>query len=182
MFIWCSYFNNNADIEKYGYSRYGIGLDRRGSFTFPGGRFGQNILIFGVDTSSSAHIDNKKKKILVLGIGPMQGLEHILTAEEMHSINFTVTNEKFCLISHYNGANSYLFVNGIENYKFKAKDSEILMGPVCLGNISKDWSVDNMKRTGFTGYVYYFSVDYEAIAIDDIKNIHKYLMKKNDKV
>ena len=81
---------------------------------------------------------------------------------------------------HYNGANSYLFVNGTEIYKFKAKDSEILVGPICLGNISKDWSVDNMKRTGFTGYVYDFSVDYEAIAVDDIKNIHKYLMKKND--
>ena len=54
------------------------------------------------------------------------------------------------------------------------------MGPICLGNISKDWSADNMKRTGFTGYVYDFSVDYEAITVDDIKNIHKYLMEKND--
>ena len=80
---------------------------------------------------------------------------------------------------HYNGTNSYLFVNGIEIYKFKAKDSEIKARPLCLGNISKDWSVDNMKRTGFTGYVYDFSVDYEAIAVDDIKNIHKYFMKKN---
>ena len=80
----------------------------------------------------------------------------------------------------YNGANSYLFVNGTETYKFKAKDSEIVATPLCLGNISKDWSVDNMKKTGFTGYVYDFSVDYEAIAVDDIENIHKYLMKKND--
>ena len=79
---------------------------------------------------------------------------------------------------HYNGANSYLFFNGKEIYKFKAKDSEILVGPVRLGNISKDWSVDNMKRAGFTGYVYNFSVDYEAIAVDDLKNIHKYLIKK----
>ena len=51
----------NADIKKYGYSGYGIGFDRRGSFSFPGGGFGQNVLIFGVDMSSSAHIDNKKK-------------------------------------------------------------------------------------------------------------------------
>ena len=65
---------------------------------------------------------------------------------------------------HYNGVNSYLFVNGTEIYKFKAKDSEILVGPICLGNILKDWSVDNMKKTGFTGYVYDFSVDYETIA------------------
>ena len=98
----------------------------------------------------------------------------------MHSIDFTVTNKNFCLSQHYNGANSYLFVNGTKTYKFKAKDSEILVDPMSLGNISKDWSVDNMKRTGFTGYVYDFSVDYEAIAVDDIKNIHKYLMKKND--
>ena len=98
----------------------------------------------------------------------------------MNSINFTVTNKMFCLSLHSNGANSYLFVNSTEIYKFKAKDSEIVVGPICLGNISKDWSVDNMKRTGFTGYVYDFSVDYEAIAVDDIKNIHKYFMKKNN--
>ena len=72
----------NADIDKYGYSGYGIGFDRRGSFSFPGGGFGQNVLIFGVDMSSSAHIDNKKKDILVLGKGPTQGLEHTLTAEK----------------------------------------------------------------------------------------------------
>ena len=72
----------NADIDKYGYSGYGIGFDRRSSFSFPGGGFGQNVLIFGADMSSSPHIDNKKKDILVLGIGPTQGLEHTLTAEK----------------------------------------------------------------------------------------------------
>ena len=77
------------------------------------------------------------------------------------------------------GANSYLFVNGTDIYKFKAKDYEILVGPICLGNISKDWSVDNMKRTGFTGYVCDFSVDYNATDADDIKDYYKYLMKKN---
>ena len=81
---------------------------------------------------------------------------------------------------HYNGANSYLFVNGTEIYKFKAKDSEIVASPLCLGNISKDWSVDNMKKTGFTGYIYDFSVDYYSIAVDDIKDIYMYLMKKNN--
>ena len=130
--------------------------------------------------SSSAHIDNKKKDILVLGKGPTQGLEHTLTAEKMYSINFTVTKKKFCLSLHYNGANSYLFVNGTEIYKFKAKDSEIVASPLCLGNISKDWSTDNMKKTGFNGHVYDFSVDYDSIDVDDIKDIHKYLMKKNN--
>ena len=83
----------NADIGKYGYSGYGIGFARRGSFSFPSGGFGQNVLIFGVDMSSSAHIDNKNKKTLVLGIGPTQGLEHTLTAEKMYSTNSTVTKK-----------------------------------------------------------------------------------------
>ena len=89
------------------------------------GRFGQNLLIFGADMSSFVHVDNKKKKILVLGKGPAQELEHTATAEKMYSINFTVTRKNFCLSLHYNGANSYLFVNGTEIIKFKAKDSDI---------------------------------------------------------
>ena len=168
----------NAGIEKYKYSGYGIGFDRRSSFSFPSGEFGQNVLIFGADMSSSTHIDNKKKDILVLGRGPTQGLESTLTAEKMYSTYFTVTKKKFCLSLHYNGANSYLFVNGTEIIKFKAKDSEIAASPLCLGNISKDWSADNMKKTGLTDYVYDFSADYNAIAVDDIKDIHNYLMKK----
>ena len=149
---------------------------------FPGGGFGRNILIFGVDMSSSAHIENKKKDILVPGKGPTQGLEHTLTAEKMYSINFTLTKNKFCLSLHYNGANSYLFANGTEIHKFKAKDSEIVASSLCLGNISKEWSVDNIKKTGFNGYVYDSSVDYNVTDVDDIKDIHKYLMKKNDTV
>ena len=80
----------------------------------------------------------------------------------------------------YNGTNSYLSVNGTNIYKFKAKDSTIVANPLCLGNISKDWLVDNMKRAGLNGYVYDFNVDYDAADADDIKDIHKYLMKKND--
>ena len=80
------------------------------NLSFIGGEFGQNILIFGVDMSFSAHIANKKKDILLLGKGSRQG--HTLTAEKMYSINFTVTKKKFCLSLHYNEANSYLFVNG----------------------------------------------------------------------
>ena len=129
--------------------------------------------------SSSAKIDNRKKDILILDKGPTQGLEHTLSAEKMYSINFTKKNTKFCLSLHYNGANSYLFVNGTEIIKFKAKDSEILAHSLCLGNISKDWSHDNMKKTGLKGYVYDFSTDYNTIAVSDILEIHKYLMKKN---
>ena len=80
----------------------------------------------------------------------------------------------------YNGANRYLFVNDIEIHKFKAKYSEIVASSLCLGNISKDWSVDNMKKTGLNRYVYDFSVDYDALAVVNILDIHNYLMKKND--
>ena len=81
---------------------------------------------------------------------------------------------------HYNGANSYLFVNVTEIIKFIAKDSEIATTPLCLGNTSEDFSVDYMKNTGLNGYVYDFSVDYDTISVDDILDIHKYLTKKNN--
>ena len=73
-----------------------------------------------------------------------------------------------------------MFVNGTDIYKFKAEDSEIVAAPLCLGNISKDWLVDNMKKTGFDDYVYDLSVHCDAVAVDDILGIHKYLMKKNN--
>ena len=91
-----------------------------------------------------------------------------------------IIEKKCCLSLHYNGANNYLFVNSTEIIKFKAKDSNFIATPLCLGNISKDQSVDNMKDTGLNGYVYDFSVDYDATSVDDIKDIHKYLMKKNN--
>ena len=77
---------------------------------------------------------------------------------------------------HYNGTNSYLFVNGTKMIKFKAEDSEIFATTLNLGKISKDFSVDNMKKTGLNGCIYDFSVDYDAIAVNDILDIHKYLM------
>ena len=81
---------------------------------------------------------------------------------------------------HYNRSTSYLSVNGTEIHKFKTKDSEIIAAPICLGNISRDFSVDNMKKTRLNGYVYDFSIDYDFIANDKILDIHKYLMKKNN--
>ena len=123
-----------------------------------------------------------KKDILVLGKGPTQGLEHTLTAEKMYPINFTVTKKKFCLSLHYNGENSYLFANGKKIVKFKAKDSEILVSPICLRNISKDWSADNMKKTGLNGYVYESNVDYNNFNSSNIYKtmeiIHGYFMVK----
>ena len=81
---------------------------------------------------------------------------------------------------HYNGANSYLFVKGTEIHKFKAKDPKIVATPLCLGNISNDWSVDDMKKAGLNGYVYDFGVDYNDTAVDDVSDIDDYLMKKNN--
>ena len=89
----------------------------------------------------------------------------------MFSINFTVKTKKSCLSLHYNGANSYLFVSDTEFFKFKAKDSKIEAAPLCLGNISKDWSADNMKKAGFNGYIYDFSIDYDATDVNDILDI-----------
>ena len=132
--------------------------------------------------SSSVHVDNKEKDILFLGKGSTQELgEHSLTAEKMYSVNLTDHRKKYCLCLHYNGANSYLFVNGTEIIKFKAKDSEIVAIPLNLWNISKDWSVDNMTDIRLHGYVYNFSVDYDTIVVNDILDIHKYLLKKNMK-
>ena len=92
-------FTKNADINKYGYSGYGIAFDRKSSFSFPSGGFGQNVIVFVVDMSSSAHVDNKKKYILLLGKGPTQGLDHTITAEKMYSINFTVIKKKFAIVT-----------------------------------------------------------------------------------
>ena len=98
----------------------------------------------------------------------------------MYSINFTKKNTKFCLSLHSNGANNYLFVNGKEIIKCKAKDSEIVPTPLCLENITKEFSEDNTKKTRLNEYVYDFSFDYDTIAVTDILDIHKYLMKKNE--
>ena len=96
----------------------------------------------------------------------------------MYSINFSATGRRFSLSLHYNGTNSYLFVNGNEMIKFKAKYSELDSNILCLGNISKDFSVNNMKKeTGLYGTVYGFSVDYGVISVENILNIHKYLTK-----
>ena len=95
----------NADIDKYWYSGYGVGFDRKRSFSFSGIGFDQNVIIFVVYMSSSFHVDNKGKNILILAKGSTQGLgEHLLTAEKIYSVNFTVTRKKVCLSLHYNGA------------------------------------------------------------------------------
>ena len=95
-----------------------------------------------------------------------------MTREKVHPINVTDQHKKLCLSLHYNGVNSYSFVNGVETYKFKAKDSEIKSYPLCLGKISKDFSTDYLEETGLYEFTYDFSVDYDSIDVDNILNIH----------
>ena len=129
--------------------------------------------------NSSTHTNNETRSILVFGKDFIQRIDGTtIYAEKMYSNNFTVDNKTFCLSLHYNGDNSYLFVNGKEIIDCKAKDSEIILYPLCLGNISKDFDLGYMEKTGLTGYAYDFSVNYWAIASDKILDIHKYLMKK----
>ena len=99
--------------------------------------------------SSSVHANNRTKNIQVLSKDFIQGLDNTtIYAEKLYSINFTKTNTKFDLSFDYNGSNSYLCLNDTEIHKFKTKDSEILAAPLCLGNISKDFSIGNMEKTG----------------------------------
>ena len=90
------------------------------------------------------HIDNKGKDILALGKGPKQELN--LTAETRYSVNFTRPGIKLCLSLHYNGSNAFLFVNATKIQQFKAKDSEIKKSSLCLGNIPKSFTANNMKQ------------------------------------
>ena len=118
---------------------------------------GKSVIIFGVDMSSSSHIDNKKKDILILGFYLTQGLDDTtLTGEAQYSINFSRSNKKFCLSLHYNGSNRFLFVNATKIYQFTANDSEIKKYPWCLVNISGDFSANNMKEIRLNGFVYNF--------------------------
>ena len=107
---------------------------------------GKNVTIFGADMSSSVHIDNEGKDILVLGEGPTQGLDDTtLTAEAKYPINFSQSGKRFVLSLHHNGSNSFLLVNSTKIYQFKSKDSEMKNNALCLGNISKHFKINNLK-------------------------------------
>ena len=118
--------------------------------------------------------------ILIIGNGPADGLDDTtLTVEKEYSKNFTEKQKKFCFRLHWNGLNSYIFTNGVEIYKFKAKDSERNAAPSCLHNVPKASSVDKMKMTELYGDVYDFSVNYDSIHVDAILDIYKQI-KKHD--
>ena len=125
------------------------------------------------------HIDNKGKDILVPVEGPTQGLDDTtLTTEVKYRNNFTQSGKRFVLSLHYNGNNSFLFVDVIKVYQYKTKNSEIKNHALCLGSISKDFTINNMTKTGLKGVVKLFSVDFNPIDTKDILNIHRYLMKR----
>ena len=129
--------------------------------------------------SSSTHATNRANNFLALGKDFIQGINNTtIYAEKMYSINFSTSGRRICLSLHYNGDNSYLFVNSRERIKFKTKDSETVANPFCLGgNISNGFSESNMKKTGLYGSIYEFSIDHKAIVVNDILDIHNYLTK-----
>ena len=162
------------------YTGYCRGFGSRSEFFFTDGSYGINIIIFGAYMNSSVNVNNKGKNILILGKGPSQGLSHTLTAQAKYPINFTQSGKRFVLSLHYNGSNSFLFVNATNVYQFKAKNSEIKDYALCLGNVSNDFTIYNLKKkTVLKGVVNFFSIDFNAIDNKDILNIHKYLMKRN---
>ena len=168
----------NADTRKYKYLSHGIGFDSTGTFTHPDVATGKNVIIFGVDMTNSKHANDKTKDLLVLGRGLIQKIhDTTIYAEKMYSSNFNIANKTFCLSLRYSGDDSYLFINGKEVMKFKAKNQSV--EKLSIGNISADFNQADRKSTGLYGYIYAFSVDYNAISNDKIHDIHAYLMKKN---
>ena len=128
---------------------------------------GRNVIIFRAELSSFLHVDNKGKYILTLGEEPTQGLDDTtLTVEAIYPINFMQPNKNFALSVHYNGSNSFLIVHATKIYQFKAKNSEIKDYALFLGNISKDFTINNMKKMGLGGVVKFFSVDFNSIDIN----------------
>ena len=135
----------NADPGKYIYTGYGIGFDLLSKFSLPDSSVGKIVIIFGADMSSFSHIDNKGKDILILGEGPTQGLDDTtLTAEAKYPINFTQLRKRFVLNLYYTGSNSFLYATKI--YRFQGKDPEIKSYALCLGHISKDFTINNTEK------------------------------------
>ena len=141
----------------------------------------RNVVIFGVDNSSSSHADDYRNGFLALGERDNFGISGSFGAREKNfSINFSKAKATFCLSLHYNGDNSYSFVNRKEIYKFKTNNKNVnFPTQFCLGSISNKFSAINSTGVSLKGNVYGFSVDYNSIDKSDILNIYKYLMVKN---
>ena len=140
---------NNADTSKYKYKGYGICFDEGGLFSIGNINNGRNVLIFGVHEDSVIHANNKANNIFVMGDAFVQSInDTTLYAEKIYNQNFTQPSTKFVLSLHYNGDNSYLFVNGKQQLKFKAKTESLVREKLCIGNISDKWSTSESEKTG----------------------------------
>ena len=179
----------NADTSKYDYKGYGICFDERSEFghTITEGGFAhttdaRNVLIFGADMSFSVHKTNRANHIYVMGTGLTQGIhDTTLYAEKNFYRNFTDPGKKFMLSLHYNGDDSYLFVNGRQELKYKCKTDQLVKEKLCIGNLSEQWTTSESEKTELYGSIYDFVVDYEQIVgVKAIYDMHRYLMTKHN--
>ena len=177
----------NTDTSKYNYKGYGIYFDESEEFThvrirgnFSDTTYGRNVNIFGVDTSFSKHANNKVNNIYVMGKDYIQKINNTkIYAEKMYYRNFTDPGKKFVSSLHYNGNNSYLYVNGNQELKFKAKTDQLVKEKLCLGNLSDQWTTSESEKTRLHGKIYDFVVDYEQIAgTTKIIDMQRYLINK----
>ena len=142
---------------------------------------GRNVLIFGADMSFSVHATNRANLIYLMGDGLAQGIHDTTLYEKKYFRNFTEPNLKFVLSLHYNGNDSYLFVNGRQELKFKCKTNQLVKEKLCIGNLSDQWTASESEKTGLYGNIYDFVVDYEQIlGVKPIYDMHRYLMTKHD--
>ena len=180
---------NATDNDKNNYKGYGICFDERSEFghTITEGGHAQttdarNVLIFGADMSFSVHATNRANHIYLMGTGLTQGInDTTIYAEKNFYRNFTDFGKKIILSLHYNGDNSYLFVNGRQELKFKAKTDQLVKEKLCIGNLSDQWTTSESKKTGAYGKIYDFVVDYEQISgVKTIYDMHRYLIIKHN--
>ena len=180
---------NATDNSKNNYKGYGICFDERSQFGHimtEGGRThitnGRNVLIFGADMSFSIHRTNRANHMYVMGDGFTQGIHNTtLYVEKKYFRNFTEPNLKFVLSLHYNSDDSYLFVNGRQELKFKCKTDQLVKEKLCIGNLSDQWTTSESEKTGLYGNIYDFVVDYEQIlGVKVISGMHRYLMTKHN--
>ena len=171
----------NRDKEKYVSSGCRMTFDNAGSWSFVDA-FARNVIIFGVDNSSSSHFDNHENIFLILGESPTYSITWKLwiIRKKKFSLNFTKANTNLCLSWDYNADNNYLFVNGKEIFKFKADNKNVNFPTrFCLGSISGEFSA-TARKVSLNGNVYDFSVNYNSIDKSDIFNIYKHLMTENN--
>ena len=180
---------NATDSDKNNYKGYGISFDERSQFghtiTEDGITHtsnGRNVLIFGADMSFRAHATNKANHTYLMGDGLTQGInDTTLYAEKKYFRNFTEPYLKFVLSLHYNGYDSYLFVNGRQELKYKAKTDQLVKEKLCIGNLSDQWTTSESEKTGLYGNIYDFVVDYEDIFdVKTIYDMYRYLMIKHN--